>query len=200
MPTTDKRVDAYIARSADFAQPILRHIRRAVHAGCPEVEETLKWGAPAFMYKGIMAGMAAFKQHCVFGFWRGTLVTGKAKPKDAMGNFGRLTSINDLPPKKVLLAQVRKAKQVHDLGLKPPGRSRPRNVKRTLVVPSYFRSAVKKNDAAWATFTRFPYSKKKDYVEWVTDAKTDATRERRLQTTVAWLAQGKSRNWKYENC
>jgi len=117
-----------------------------------------------------------------------------------MGNFGRLTSVKDLPPKRVLLQQVKKAKHVHDLGLKPPTRSRPRNVKRELTVPAYFRNAVKKNSAAWKTFTAFPYSKKKDYVEWVTEAKTEPTRERRLQTTVEWLAQGKSRNWKYENC
>jgi len=200
MGTKDKRVDAYIAKSADFAQPILHELRRIVHEGCPEAEEGIKWGSPSFMYKGILCGMAAFKQHCAFGFWKGSLiVNGKENNVDAMGQFGRITSLKDLPPKRVLLGYVKKAKQLKDDGVKAP-RAKPQGAKKELTVPDYFTAMLKKNKKALATFEAFPYSKKKDYVEWLTEAKTDETRQRRLQTSVEWLAEGKSRNWKYERC
>lgn len=199
MGTKDKRIDAYIAKSAEFAQPILRYIREVVHEGCSEVEETIKWGFPHFDYKGMLCAMAAFKQHCSFGFWKGSLIFGKTeKSEDAMGHFGRITSLKDLPPKKVLLGHVQKAKQLNDEGVKVPRKAVPRGVKRELNVPDYFTKAIKKNKKALATFEGFPYSHKKEYVEWVTEAKTDETRNRRLQTTVEWLEEGKSRNWKYE--
>ena len=202
MAIRDKRVDAYIAKSADFAQPILRHVRKIVHEGCPEVEETIKWGFPHFDYKGMMCGMASFKQHCALGFWKGKLILdGKSnKSVDAMGQFGRITSLKDLPSKKVLLGYVKKAKQLNDDGVKVPKRAKPSSEKKELVVPDYFTAALKKNKKAQVTFEGFPYSKKKDYVDWVTEAKTDETRERRLQTSAKWLAEGKGRNWKYEKC
>jgi hypothetical protein len=199
MGTKDKRVDAYIAKSAEFAQPILRYIREIVHEGCPEVEETIKWSFPHFDYKGMLCAMAAFKQHCSFGFWKGSLIFGKAeKSEDAMGQFGRITSLKDLPAKNVLLGYVRKAKQLNDEGVKVRRKPVPRGVKRELDVPGYFTAAISKNKKALATFEAFPYSHRKEYVEWVTEAKTDETRNRRLQTTVEWLAAGRSRNWKYE--
>ncbi len=201
MGTRDKRVDAYIARSADFAQPILRELREVVHEGCPEVEETIKWSFPNFTYKGILCGMAAFKQHCSFGFWKGALVVdGKANNADAMGQFGRITSMKDLPSKRVLLAYMKKAKQLNDDGVKVPARSKPRGEKKDLKVPDYFTAALKKNRKALANFEAFSYSKQKDYVEWLTEAKSDETRKRRLETSVEWIAEGKSRNWKYERC
>jgi len=200
MGTRDKRVDAYIAKSADFSQPILRELRKIVHEGCPEVEEAIKWRFPAFMYKGLLCGMAAFKQHCSFGFWKGPLVVeGKDNSVDSMGQFGRITSIKDLPPKSVMLGYVKKAKQLNDEGVKVP-KAKPPGEKKELIVPDYFLSALKRNKKALTTFDGFPYSKRKDYVEWLSVAKTGGTRQRRLETSVAWLAQGKSRNWKYERC
>lgn len=146
--------------------------------------------------------MAAFKQHCSFGFWKGSLILNGAdsKSEEAMGQFGRITALKDLPSKNVLLGYIRKAKQLNDEGVKVPRKAAPRGVKRELAIPNYFLSAIKKNKKALATFEGFPYSHKKEYVEWVTEAKTDETRNRRMHTTVEWLAQGKSRNWKYERC
>lgn len=200
METNDKRVDAYIAKSAEFAQPILRELRKIVHEGCPAAEEDIKWGHPAFMYKGMFCGMAAFKQHCAFIFWKGSLIVdGKENSVDSRGQFGRITSLKDLPPKRVLLEYIKRAKQLNDEGVKIP-RTAPRSEKEKLSVPDFFVAALKKNKKALTTFDAFPYSKKKDYVEWLTEAKTHETRQRRLQTSVEWLAEGKSRNWKYERC
>src|SRR3954452_3610237 len=123
MAKTDPRVDAYIERSAPFAKPILKHIRKVVHRGCPDVEETIKWGMPHFDYKGVMCGMAAFKAHCAFGFWKGSLIIdAQNKSADAMGQFGRITSMKDLPPKRTLQGYVKKARELNDAGIKPPAR------------------------------------------------------------------------------
>jgi uncharacterized protein YdeI (YjbR/CyaY-like superfamily) len=202
MGTKDKRIDAYIAKSADFAQPILKYLRDTVHEGCPEVEEAIKWSMPFFMYKGILCSMAAFKQHCSFGFWQGsTILDGKSnKSADAMGQFGRITSLKDLPSKSVLLGYIKKAKQLKDEGVKLAKPKKANDEKKELVVPGHFTAALKKNKKAQATFEAFPYSKRKEYVEWVAEAKTDETRERRLKTSVEWLAEGKARYWKYEKC
>jgi uncharacterized protein YdeI (YjbR/CyaY-like superfamily) len=202
MGSRDKRVDAYIAKSAEFAQPILSELREIVHQGCPEVEETIKWGFPHFDYRGMLCGMAAFKQHCTLGFWKSKLIfDGKdEQSREAMGQFGRITSIKDLPPKRVLIGYIKKAAELNEQGVKISRKPKPRGEKKELMVPNYFIAAIKKNKKALATFEAFPYSKKKDYVEWVTEAKTDDTRERRLATSVEWLAEGKSRNWKYERC
>jgi uncharacterized protein YdeI (YjbR/CyaY-like superfamily) len=202
MGIRDKRVDAYIQKSAGFAQPILTTIRETVHEGCPQVEEAIKWGMPFFMYKGILCSMASFKEHCAFGFWKGSLILESAENKsdEAMGQFGRLKSVKDLPPKKVMLEYLKKAAQLHDQGVTVPTRSAATKSKKELVVPDYFNAALKKNKKASATFEAFSYSKKKDYVQWVSEAKTDETRERRLQTSLEWLSEGKSRNWKYERC
>ena len=200
MGLREKRVDAYIAGSADFAQPILRELREIVHEACPEVEETIKWGCPHFVYKGMLCSMSAFQQHCAFGFWKANLVlNGKTeKWTDAMGQFGRITSRKDLPPRRVLLGYVKKAAELNDKRIKPKRPQRPRSVNKELVVPDYFLSALKANQKALSTFSAFPYSKRKDYVEWLSEAKTAGTRERRIQTSIEWLAAGKSRNWKYE--
>lgn len=200
MAKKDKRVDAYIAKSAEFARPILTHLREVVHVGCPEVEETIKWGFPHFDYKGMMCGMAAFKQHCAFTFWKQSKLgvsVAETKLKEAMGQFGRITSIADLPGKRTLVGYVRKAAELNEQGIKAD-RPNKRGRRKTLVVPPYFTAALKKNKKALTTFETFPYSKKKDYLEWLTDAKTEETRQKRLATSVEWLAEGKSRNWKYE--
>jgi hypothetical protein len=201
MADRNKRFDDYIEKSAGFAQPILRYLREVVHEACPEVEEEMKWSFPNFMYKGIFCSMAAFKEHCSFGFWKASLIfeSGQPNAKDGMGHFGRITSIKDLPPKRVLSAYIKEAKRLNEEGIAKQ-KPKPSKEKKALVVPPYFLAAVKKNKKSLATFERFPYSHKKEYVEWVTEAKTEETRNRRLATTVEWLAEGKSRNWKYERC
>ena len=197
MGKRDARVDAYIARSADFARPILTHIRAVVHEACPEVEETMKWSMPHFDYKGMMCGMAAFKQHCTFGFWKGSLVVdGDRKDVDGMGQFGRLEKVTDLPPKKTLVAYIKKAKQLNDDGVKAPHIAK-RKAKPEIEVPDYFRAALKKNKKAQAAFDAFSPSHRREYVEWVTEAKTETTRLKRMETAIEWISEGKSRNWKY---
>ena len=202
MGKRDKRVDAYIAKSAEFAKPILTELREIVHEGCPDVEETMKWSMPFFLYKGMLCHFASFKQHCAFGFWKGKNVVGEDASDEAMGHFGRITSVKDLPSRKTMIGFVKKAAaQADEREKAPPApKAKAKPVKRELVIPDYFAKAVAKNKKALATFDGFPYSHKKEYVEWVTEAKTDETRDRRLATTVEWLAEGKSRNWKYEKC
>ena len=200
MASKDLRVDAYIARSAAFATPILSHLRKLVHANCPQATETLKWGMPHFEYKGgIFCRMAAFKAHCTFGFWLGALLKIESKLDQAMGQFGRITSLADLPSDKEFARIVKAAMKLHDEGAKSPSRSKPAE-KKELVVPDYFLAAVKKNKKALATFAGFSPSKQKEYVEWITEAKTEATRDKRLLQAVEWMAEGKVRNWKYLNC
>jgi uncharacterized protein YdeI (YjbR/CyaY-like superfamily) len=200
MPTLDPRVDAYIDRSADFAKPILLHIRKLVHTACPDVIETMKWSFPHFDYKGqMMCSMASFKQHCAFGFWKQSLLEDAAFPaeKTAMGSFGRLTSVKDLPDDKTMKKLIADAMKLNDDGVKVK-RAFVSSDKKELVVPDVLLEALAKHDAAAETFNSFPYSCKKEYVEWITEAKTDATRDKRLATAIEWLAEGKRRNWKYE--
>lgn len=196
MGSKDPRIDAYIEKSADFAKPILRHIRKVVHAALPEVEEDLKWRMPAFMYKGILCGMAAFKSHCTFGFWKGSLLTDGKQSADAMGQFGRIESLSDLPSDKTLAALVKRAAKLNDDGVKV-ARMAPQGPRKPLRIPSDLAAALKKNKQAHAAFKEFPYSHKKEYVEWLTEAKTDTTRQKRLGTAIGWIAEGKARNWKY---
>lgn len=198
MGTRDKRVDLYIAKAAPFARPILLELREMVHEGCPEVVEEIKWGSPFFMHKGVMCFMAGFTEHCVFGFWKRELMSGSEPEKmaDGRGRFGRITSLEDLPAKKTMLGYIKKAKRLNDEGVK---KAAPRKgEKKELEVPDYFTAALKKNKKALATFEAFAPSKKRDYVEWLTEAKTESTRQSRLKTSLEWLADGKSRNWKYE--
>ena len=194
----DERIDAYIERQADFGRPILEHLRAAIHAACPQAEETLKWSSPAFLYKGqMLASMAAFKAHAAFGFWRGSLVTEEAEQASAMGQFGRISGIDDLPAPADLAALIRKAMDLTDAGVKP---LRAKTVKGDFTVPDDLRAALDAEPRAAATFDGFSPSARRDYVEWVTGAKQAATRQRRLAQAVEWMAEGKKRNWKYENC
>jgi uncharacterized protein YdeI (YjbR/CyaY-like superfamily) len=202
MSTRDSRVDRYIERSAEFAQPILTHLREVIHAACPEVEETMKWGFPHFMYKGILCSMASFKSHCAFGFWKGALVResvpGLRTPAEtAMGQFGRIGAIADLPDKKTLARCVVEAVRLNETGTKP---AKLKVARKELAVPDDLTAALKKNKKAQAVFEKLSYSHKKEYIEWITEAKTDATRLKRIKTAIEWMAEGKSRNWKYVNC
>ena len=202
MGKRDKRIDAYIMRAADFARPILEHLRELVHKACPEVEETMKWSFPHFEYKGILCSMASFTHHCAFGFWKTALMSDPHRimnvgGKTAMGSLGRITKAEDLPSDKILLQYIKEAAQLNNQKIKLPSRSKPKGEK-TLEIPDYFMKALKKDRSAFAVFSGFSYSSRKDYVEWITEAKTEATRNKRLATAMEWLAEGKTRHWKYQ--
>ncbi|HEU4670468.1 MAG TPA: YdeI/OmpD-associated family protein [Dyella sp.] len=195
---TDPRVDDYIAGAAPFARPVLEHLRSVVHAACPEATETLKWRMPFFEYHGRpLCMMAAFKQHCSFGFWRARAEAG-ADGTDGMGQYGKLTAVGDLPPKRELAAAVKAAVQRIDAGAAAPAAKAPR-AKAPPSIPDDLASALalKKHAAAKRHFDAFSPSAQREYTDWITEAKTAATRSRRLATTLEWLAEGKHRNWKY---
>ncbi|MEP7028613.1 MAG: YdeI/OmpD-associated family protein, partial [Candidatus Eisenbacteria bacterium] len=198
MATKDPRVDAYIAKAAPFARPILKHLRKLVHRGCPDVVETMKWSAPFFEHHGIMIGIAAFKGHCALIFWKGRLLSGvpagKDRPKgEARGEFGRITALSDLPSDAAIVKMVKAAallneegtavKRVPKTASKPPAR-----------MPADLKAALAKNKKAKATFDAFPPGQKREYVEWIVEAKRPETRATRLATTLVWLAAGKTRD------
>ena len=200
MTAFDPRVDTYIARQADFARPILEHLRAVVHAACPGVEETLKWGMPTFLSGGaILASMAAFKQHATFGYWKHALVMGEGVERDGMGSYGKMTSIKDLPPKKTLAADLKRAVQLNADKVKSPA-TRKSAPKPPPQAPDDLLAALKKNAQARKAFEAFPPSAQRDYVEWIVEAKREETRAKRLAQAVEWMAEGKRRNWKYETC
>ena len=179
----DPRIDAYIAASAGFARPILSRVREIGHEACPEVVETMKWSSPSFVYAGsILAGMAAFKQHASFGFWKHALVLGAGAERDGMGSYGKMASLKDVPPKKQLIAAIRKAMRLNEEGVKTP--------------------AVRKAKSAKAkqVFDAFAPSCRREYIEWITEAKREETRARRVAQAVEWIAEGKQRHWKYQRC
>ena len=194
MPSIDPRVDAYIAKSAGFARPILTRLRKIVHKGCPDVVETIKWGMPSFEHHGILCGMAAFKEHGAFGFWNRALEIGTPGAKEAMGQFGRITSAANLPDDSVLLGYVREAARLNETGQKVGPQ---RKARAPLPVPKPLTAALQKKAGALAKFRAFSPSQQRDYSEWITEAKTDATREKRIATSVDWISQGKPRMWKY---
>lgn len=198
MATRDARIDAYIERAAPFAQPILAQLRSVVHAGCPDVEETIKWGMPHFMHGGrLFAGMAAFKAHCTFGFWHGRQAADQGKDDEAMGQFGRIARLADLPGKRELTRIVREAVALADSGVKAP--RAPKHAARPLLdVPDDLRKALARNAPARRAFDGFSPSHQREYVEWLVEAKRDETRARRLAQTLEWLAAGKTRHWKYQ--
>jgi len=195
----DARIDDYIARQGEFARPILEHLRAAVHAACPEAEETMKWSRPHFVYMNeVLAGMAAFKAHVAFGLWRGKELLGESGGGPGMGQFGRIGSIADLPAPDVLEDWIRKAMALTDGGARKP---RPaRQAKAELDTPEDLVAALDKSAAARATFDAFPPSCRREYVEWVVEAKRPETRAKRIAQAVEWMAEGKRRNWKYEAC
>ena len=198
MAKRDRRIDAYIAKSADFARPILTHLRAVVHEACPDVEETMKWNFPHFLHGGMLCAMAAFTQHATFGFWRGSLVVGKgAAAEKAMGQFGRITSVGDLPPRQTIVGYVKKAVALNEAGVKP-ARKPKRVAKKAVAVPADLLAALTKNAKARKTFEAFSPSHRREYVEWIVGAKREGTRQRRIATAIEWMAEGKSQNWRYE--
>ena len=202
MPTIDPRVDAYIAKAPAYAKPILVHLRQLLHKACPGVEETMKWSMPFFDYKGSpLCVIAAFKQHCKLGFWKASLLKDdggllKMFEKAGMGHLENIGSLEDLPADKILLAYIREASRLNEEGVKLPARAKKATIKE-LPVPAVLASALKKNKKAKAAFEAFPPSHRKEYIQWITEAKTDETQQRRVETAIEWMAEGKSRNWKY---
>jgi uncharacterized protein YdeI (YjbR/CyaY-like superfamily) len=198
MATTDERVDAYIEKSPAFAKPILKHLRALVHATCPSAEETIKWRMPMFMHHGILCGMAAFKQHCAFVLFKYKLVfEDQVTSDEAMGQFGRITALSQLPSDKYIATYIRKGMKLNESGVKL---SRAPAKKTPLKIPDDLSAALKKNKRALAVFEKFAPSHKREYIEWITEAKRDETRAKRLAQAVEWMAEGKPRNWKYMNC
>lgn len=202
MPTPDPRIDDYISRSADFAKPVLNHLRNLVHKACPDVTETMKWSFPHFEYAGgILCSMASFKQHCAFGFWLGSLLSDPDKilsavgEKTSMGHLGQIKSVNDLPDDKTLVKYIKEAMMLNEKGAKVT-RKQPTTFKE-IEVPAYFTEALKQIEKAVEAFEKLSPSHKKEYLEWITEAKTETTRSKRISTALEWLQEGKSRNWKY---
>jgi uncharacterized protein YdeI (YjbR/CyaY-like superfamily) len=196
MPKTDKRVDAYIAKAPEFAKPILTKIRETVHEACPDCEETLKWSAPAFMHNGIVLIMATFKEYAAINFWKETLVLDDgARVDGSAGSLGKLRTVADLPPKKKLVGYIKKAVELNAAGTAVPKRTP--KPKQALAMPDYFMAAIKKNKKALAGYEKFSPSHQREYIEWITDAKGEDTRLRRVTQAVEWMAEGKPRNWKY---
>lgn len=197
MAKKDPRIDQYIANAAPFARPILKHLRRVVHVGCPDVQETIKWKFPHFDHHGMMCGMAAFTHHCTFGFWKASLVFDKPiAQRDAMGHFGKITSLAELPNESELVALVRKAAELNEQGISE--KRAPKRPRKPIPMPDYFAAALQKNAKARKTFESFSPSHQREYLEWVTEAKREETRVERLKKSIAWLSEGKTRNWKYE--
>lgn len=200
MVTKDARVDAYINKAGQFAQPILKHVRQLVHQACPEIRETIKWGSPSFEHNGLLCSVTAHRTHCSLVLWPGAQMKDthnimEITELSAMGNFGRIETLDDLPDDKILVAYLKEAWEINDRGSgKKP---KPIN-KRTLEIPEGLRRALDANQAARATFDGFSYTKKKEYVEWITEAKRESTRRRRLVQAVEWMVEGKVRHWKYE--
>ena len=195
----EPRIDAYIAKAAPFAQPILAHVRERVHAVVPGVEEAMKWSAPGFTLDGkILLIMAAFKAHAALNFWRGQEIGDGAAKAGAMGQFGRLSSIDDLPPVAELDALIREAAKLARSA--PAPRKTKHETKPAPELHPDFAAALAKAPAAKAVLDGFPPSAQRDYLEWISEAKQDATRRKRIADAIQWLGEGKRRHWKYENC
>jgi len=201
MEQYDSRVDAYIDKSAPFAQPILRHLRQLVHSVSPLLAETMKWGFPFFDYKGSVCQMAAFKEHLGFGFWKQNQLNDLGKliqqEDGTAGSFGKITSLSDLPADEILVDFIKQAMALNEKGVKMPVKKEPA-AKTELVVPDYFLDFLVTNPRAIETFHNFSNSHKKEYIEWIVDAKTEATRLKRMETALEWMSEGKSRHWKYQ--
>lgn len=201
MNKQDPRIDAYIAKAAPFAQAILQHIRKLVHKACPDITETMKWSFPHFEYKGVVCSMAAFKQHCAFGFWKASIMKDpnkimQIKDRGAMGHFDRITTVTDLPADKIMIAYIKEAVQLNENGIKLPAKTK--TTQKEIVVPADIIAALKKNSKVKKVFEAFSPSHQKEYIEWITEAKTEPTRIKRLNTMLEWLEEGKDRNWKYK--
>lgn len=198
MGSRSPKVDAYIAKAKPFAQPILEHLRELMHKGCPDVEESMKWSMPFFVYKGTnLVNMAGFKEHCNFGFWDKSMAAELRNRGD--GPLRRITSVKNLPSDKKMLAWIRETASNVDRGqYRSPMAGRSRAVKPETKVPADFASALKKNKGAVEVFAAFSPSCRREYIDWIVDAKREETRAKRIATAVGWIAEGKQRNWKYQ--
>jgi uncharacterized protein YdeI (YjbR/CyaY-like superfamily) len=202
MEQYDSRVDAYIAKAAPFSKPILEYIRQLVHETSPLITETIKWGFPFFEYKGVLCNMAAFKHHCSLGFWKVALLNDAGsvlkRGDGTAGSFGPITAITDLPSKDILVDFIHQAMALNENEVKVPAKKAPAEKKATLETPDYFLDFLAEHPKAKQTFESFSPSHKREYVEWIVDAKTDATRIKRMETAVELMSEGKSKNWKYQ--
>lgn len=194
--------DRYIESAPAYAKPVLKRLRALMHKACPAIEETMKWGVPHFDYKGIVAGMAAFKAHIRFGFWKGKLLSDRLGLIREMGDTTmgavKITSLEDLPPDKVLIAYIKEAVKLNEQGAAAPPKPRKKIPAKDTKPPADLLAAMKKNKQALAAFEAFPPSHRKEYVQWILDAKQEETRQRRIATAIEWMSEGKSKNWKYE--
>lgn len=200
MPNQDKRVDAFIASAQPFAKPILRHIRELVHDVCPDVEESIKWGMPAFSYHGTLLIVGSFKEHVAVNFWKGSSIFRDEKPaqeREGMGSLGKIHSLGELPSDRVFSAYLKKAIAYNLEHEKSPLKVQ-RKRKPDLPVPTYLETALSKNKKARASFDGLTPGRRREYIEWLQEAKTDATRDKRLKQALEWIAEGKGRNWAYE--
>ena len=198
MATLDPRVDTYIQNAPDFAQPILVEIRKRVHAACPDVVETIKWRMPSFEWKGLLAGMAAFKAHCTFGFWKDALLRKEKAHAGALERAGCMKALDDLPPKAAFAKAIKRAMELNADGVAyPRKKAAPRP---PIAMHPEFARALGASKRAKAAFEDFAPSCKREYLEWIAEAKKDDTRARRIEQAIEWIADGKKRNWKYENC
>ncbi|MDR0803443.1 YdeI/OmpD-associated family protein [Fluviicola sp.] len=202
MKQSDDRISAYIAKSADFAQPILTRLRETVHTFCPEVEEGWKWSFPHFMYQGkILCSMASFKNHCAFGFWLQSEMNDpygifKRAEEGGMGSLGKITSLSDLPGNEQLGNTIMEAMALIEQGVKPRTRS-PKTEAPALEVPVELQNLLDQHPDAKHAFEVFSPSHKKEYITWITDAKRAETKQRRLEQTLENLKERKSKEWKY---
>ncbi|MFG6485117.1 YdeI family protein [Roseateles sp. BYS78W] len=198
MPTLDPRIDAYLASAPEFARPILARLREDVHAACPDIVETIKWSRPHFLLDDkLLGGMSAFKAHCAFSFWeREGAPGGKA---GAMGDFGRIETLADLPGRAELRQRIKAAATLLQAGA-PRAQKPGREPRAKLDMPDDFAAALAQVKAAQQHYDAFPPGKQRDYLEWVLEARREDTRAKRIAQAVEWLAEGKSRNWKYESC
>jgi hypothetical protein len=200
MKSSDSRVDAYIAKAAAFAQPILERLRERVHRACPEIEESLKWGAPSFLYRGkILCSMAAFKQHASFGFWQHAEVMGASVQRDGMGSFGKMRALGDAPTQRTLTPLIRKAMDLIDAGGAVPGPRKSPASRSATDIPPDLSAALRTDPAASETFNALAPGQRREYVDWIVEAKREQTRGRRVAQAIEWLAEGKPRHWKYRN-
>lgn len=202
MERYDSRVDAYIEKSADFAKPILTHLRALVHKAAPQIQETMKWSCPFFDFDGPVCQLVAFKQHCGFGFWKAKLMQDPHnlmhREPETAGSFGRITSLADLPSDEILVQYIEHALSLNVQGIKAPARPKTQPDKGPLDIPDYFADLLSGNEVLKTQFEKFSPSQKKEYLTWFEEAKTEATREKRLATAVEWICEGKTRMWKYK--
>ena len=201
MGERDPRIEAYIAKAEPFARPILERLRALVHEACPDADETIKWGMPFFVSGGAsLCHMAAFKRHAAFGFWRHVEVMGGERPAEGMGSFGKLASLDDLPPKRTLATLIKRAAALNASGMKPVRTAAKKTSAPLPEMPADFGEALDRVPAARRTWDAFSPGHRREYLDWVLGAKRAETRAKRIAQAVAWLAEGKSRNWKYEKC